>query len=223
MDEKATVRFDTIAGVPVSYDRDTHASYGTRGRVMKKLGPVTPRFFKALEACVEEIGELCPWGKPELIVTGGVHGDGTDPANRHSQGRAFDLDGLWWPSRPPLVAKKAPDTPILYCAVDAVLRRHVGTVLNYWYNAAHQDHWHIDDGSPVAWQPSRSRVLALQAALVHVWDASLDLDGVWGPKTLGAYRAALRTFLCDETAAGWLPFLQATAKRGFDRAAPANL
>lgn len=213
------ITFTTICGVPINYDRDSRADYGTRGRPIKKGGPVTPDFFAALEAWMIRLCKL-PWGKPELLVTGGIRGAGTDPNNRHTQGRAIDIDAIYWPGKPPLVTLQAEKTPRVYLAVEATLRRHFGTVLDFWYNDAHKDHWHVDDGHPVAgWKPTRAHVVFLQAALNYVWDTqpALVVDGNFGPKTEAAAKAVEVTLPSSpsDMSGGWVPFLEETASRGF--------
>lgn len=218
------ITFTTICGVPINYDRDSRADYGTRGHPIKKGGPVTPEFFAALEAWM---GRLCklPWGKPELLVTGGIHGAGTDPSNRHTQGRAIDIDAIYWAGKPPLITLQAEKTPRVYLAVEATLRCHFGTVLDFWYNDAHKDHWHVDDGHPVGgWKyDSRAYTVFLQAVLNHIWDAqpALVIDGRFGPKTEAATAAVEATFPADESDDDrWLRFLEETASRGFALATP---
>ena len=75
------ITFHEIAGVLLAYDRDSHEAYGTRGRALGAAGPVTETFLAALELWMDELGELCPWGKPELLVTGGVRGNQPAPGN----------------------------------------------------------------------------------------------------------------------------------------------
>lgn len=214
---KPSVHFDSIAGVPVHYSRQPVDRYGWRGKP-RHCGPVTPEFHAALDLWMDELGELCPWGKPELLVTGGVTGDGH---GKHGEGRAIDIDSLWWPGRPALVCQSGPDKqPELYLAVEATLRRAFGVVLNAWYNRSHEDHWHVDDGQPPEWREgSRSRTLWLQAALSHVWGRDLAVDGQLGPRTRGAALDVLKGLLCDNLAAGWPVLLRASAVRGFEAAA----
>lgn len=204
--------FDTIAGVPVAYDRADSKSYGTRGTIRTNLGPVTETFLAALEAWMTELGQLCPWGLPDLLVTGGVRGD-PSKHSRHTEGRAIDIDALFWKDRPPLITKQALDYPIAYLAVEALLRRHFGTVLDFWYNGDHHDHWHVDDGHPVGWTPSYSYTVFLQAALTHVWNDPVVIDGRPGALTTAAWD---RAGCVGKT---WEEWLKATAVKAWEQLA----
>ena len=213
------ITFHEIAGVPLAYDRDSHEAYGTRGRALGAAGPVTETFLAALELWMDELGELCPWGKPELLVTGGVRGNQPAPGevSRHWEGRAIDIDSLWWSGRPPLVTREAwRDQAPLYLAVEATLRLRFGTVLDAHYNAAHVDHWHVDDGHAPGWHQSRSLIVFLQAALGACWGRPVEVDGAWGPRTAGAVREVLTSLLADDLRAAWPALLRATARRGFE-------
>jgi hypothetical protein len=217
------ITFNSIAGVQVTYDRDHARDYGSRGRPLREGqgGPVTPEFWSALCAWMDDLSATCPWGRPELLVTGGIHGPGVDPENRHTQGRAIDIDSLWWHGREPLVTRYAGGRQAaLYCAVEATLHLRFGTVLGRTYNASHVDHWHVDDGHPVGWRGGRSHVAFLQAALNACYDRQLDVDGRLGPRTRGAAADALRSLLVEpgELSAGWVPLLRGIAVRGFERA-----
>lgn len=137
----------------------------------------------------------------------------------HGQGRAFDLDGVFWEERSLVTLRdgwQGRDRR-LYFGVEAVLRRHFGTVLDFHYNAAHRDHFHIDDSASVGFRPgSRSLVLFVQAALNEFYGAGLRVDGAYGPLT----RAAVSDAVGNVTApAEWLAFLGQIARRGCSRAA----
>lgn len=91
------------------------------------------------------------------------------------------------------------------------MRKHFGTVLNYLYNADHHDHLHVDDGSEVGFvRSSTSRVFFVQAALTHVLDVPVGVDGVYGPETDRGIRTAFaRLGLSGDinTRGVWLEFL----------------
>lgn len=201
------VELNSIAGVPVHYDRDSAADYGTRGR------PVTlrcgPGFRRKLESCFTELWGIA--GRAEVITSAGAH---VNKRGMHGQGRAFDLDGLFWAGRSMVTRRDGAQRANLplYLGVEAVLRRHFGTVLDFHYNAAHHDHFHLDDGTGVGFRrSSRSLVLFAQQTLNTFHGAGLAVDGVYGPKTRGALVAVAG----DVTApASWLAFLAAIARRG---------
>ena len=151
--------FKRIADVPVHYDRRSSSDYGTRG--------VATRFYattnteRKLDQCFLELWDRCPYGKAEVITSAGTW---VNKPIYHGKGRAFDLDGIFWSNRT-FVTKwdgyQGGDRRF-YFGVEAILRKHFGTVLNYLYNAPHRDHFHIDDGTSVGFQSgSKSRVLFL--------------------------------------------------------------
>jgi len=201
------VEFTSLAQVPVHYDRTSPAEYGTRGRAATfQCGAG----FKAkLEATFFELWTLA--GKAEVITSAGFY---VQKPGMHGQGRAFDLDGIFWPDWSLVTRRDGFEGGDrgLYYAVEAVLRRHFGTVLDFNYNAEHRDHFHVDDGTGVGFRKgSRSTVLFVQAALNQFYTANLAVDGVFGPKT----RAALADVAGSVTSpAGWLAFLESIARRG---------
>lgn len=83
-----------------------------------------------------------------------------------------------------------------YLGLAAQCRLVVGTVLTAWYNADHQNHIHMDNGS--AFVPIRtgaeSDTLLIQAVCNYLNAESLTIDGAWGPLTEAAY-GRLRTKL----------------------------
>lgn len=181
--------FTLLAGVPVHYDRflDPEFGYGTRGR---------PRRFRAeadfeqkLQDCFEELWKVCPLGKAEVITTAGAF---VDKPGAHGKGRAFDLDGIFWENRTFVTLHHYVQDARFYLGIESVLRKHFGIVLNYEYNEAHRDHFHIDDISPVGFFPGhRSRVLYLQMALTYLFGRQVAIDGLVGPETNGAARELL--------------------------------
>lgn len=208
------IGYSTVGGAEIRYDRLSRAAYGTPG-VGPRTVRSTPEFRVKLEAALKDLEGLT--GSPLLyLVSGGFH---VVKAGRHAEGRACDLDALFWPEASgiaPLVTLQAPEDTCRYLAVEAVLRRHFGTVLNYWYNASHRDHWHVDDAGPLGWYAgSRSRAVFVQAACRFIHGPTLQIDGVCGPATL----AALRHLLCEPMGAGdspeWRAFLHLTAQRGW--------
>lgn len=215
----AIVTFTHLAGVPLHYDRYDASSgfgYGTRGKPFK---PRAERaFVDRLEACFIDVFAQSPFGAGEVITSAGAY---VNKPGHHGTGQAFDLDGIFW-GQHHLVALQYPQKPHLYLAIEAIVRQHFGTVLNFNYNAAHQDHLHIDAGTPVGFQKlSKSRVEFLQAALFYVHGYQVGVDGVWGPDTAGVVPTALSELGIGgaiTTRATWLAFLAATAQRGFQLA-----
>jgi hypothetical protein len=200
------VEWRELAGVPVHYDRDSAADYGTRGR------PATfrsgPGFYRKVTAAFSELWTFT--GRAEVITSAGAH---VAKPGMHGQGRAFDLDGLFWADRDFVTRRDGYQgrNLALYYGVEAVLRRHFGTVLDHNFNQAHADHFHLDDGTGVGFRAgSRSLVLFVQAALNAFYAAGLRIDGAYGPRT----RAALESHAGATTPAAWLAFLAEIAQRG---------
>ncbi len=179
--------FTQLASVPVHYDRDSASDYGTRGR------PHTFRCATALknslERCFNELWQRSSLGRAEVITSAGTFAN--RPASLHSTGRAFDLDGIFWPARS-FVALRYPTDTVFYLGIESVLRKHFGVVLNHNFNSAHHDHFHLDNSNPLGFNPSsRSKVLYLQAALTHMFDIPTAIDGDTGPQTRRNAKALL--------------------------------
>jgi hypothetical protein len=208
--------------VPLHYDR-LPGQYGTRGQPRRFF--MTADFHSKLEACFSELWGLCPLGSAEVIATAGAW---VEKPGAHGAGRAFDLDALFWPDRT-FITLHYPNDRGVYLAVEAVLRRYFGTVLNFEYNAAHRDHFHVDDLTAVGFvRQHRSRVLFVQMVLRDLFGRPIELDGRWGPQTAGAVAAVLHRHglgdannpsdaaeVGDLLAAAWLPFLSVVARTGF--------
>jgi hypothetical protein len=207
--------FKKLAGVPVHYDRftDVRYGYGTKGKPYDFF--CTKKFQDKLDACFQELWNICPHGKGEVITSAGAY---VDKPGSHGMGRGFDLDGIFWPNKT-FITINYPTEKEFYLGVEAVLRKHFGTVLNHLYNNAHQDHFHIDDTSEVKFfTSSRSRVLFLQATVVNLFEKTIDIDGDWGPKTRGAITDVLQTLGIQNDItdlAVWLKYLDSVAKTAF--------
>ncbi|MCU0912962.1 MAG: hypothetical protein MUC88_00190 [Planctomycetes bacterium] len=212
------VSFDHIAGVPIHYARQPVAPYGTQGK-----GPRTVRleqnFHATLERCLLDLWKRSQLGAPECLVSGGCY---VEKAGRHGEGRAIDIDAIWWKDQPPLITRNAPFDARRYLGVEAVLRMHLGMVLNFWYNQAHEDHWHCDDGTATDWAyGSRSRTLFMQAALSYVFGHALPggIDGDLGPATRRAltdviFSPSEKTIRAMDSAK-WLTFLERVVTAAF--------
>ena len=197
--------FSSLDGVPVNYAREPVAPYGTRGR--PHTFNCTSGFLQKVEACFEELFRVSPLGRAEIITSAGTL---VDKPGFHGLGRAFDLDALFWSERDFITLRFSTDQKF-YLGVEAVLRKHFGTVLNYLYNSDHHDHLHVDDGTEVGFvRSSTSRVFFVQAALTHVLGVPVGIDGAYGPETGGGLRTAfVRLGLSGDitTRDVWLEFL----------------
>lgn len=211
--------FTALAGVPVQYDRMTPGAYGTRGvpyRFYCEAG-----FIASLEACFDEIWQACPLGPPEVITSAGAW---VEKPGRHRPGRAFDLDGLFWSGRELVTlydGYQGRDRRFYY-AVECILRRHLGQVLNFDYNADHRDHFHMDHAAAVGLRRGSNAVtFFVQGLLRTVFERPVAVDGRWGNQTENALQqAAASVGVSDlDRTDNWKAFLAAAANLAF---APAS-
>jgi hypothetical protein len=178
--------YPTIGGVPLRYVR---ASPDLRTYYARS----TSRFEEKLDNFSREVARVAPewYGRLEYFGTAGAY---VNKPKYHGLGRAFDLDIVRW--------EHATCGPILghhrngrrairrrYIGVDALARRWFKYVLDGWYNAAHRDHMHLDDGGgALVFNGSyRSDTVFIQAAANVMIDANLVIDGLYGPKTGKAF------------------------------------
>lgn len=203
------VTFDRLCGVPVAWGR-----WGRTGR--RKLHV---DFHPAVEAALDELFAVCPWGEPREILSGGAYVPREPvPGDRHATGHAFDLSGIDWSPRGPLLhlgsrAKRGAQSRRWLLACEAILRRTIPQVLGPWYDRAHVSHWHLDDrpGALGLQVLSGADVRFLQAALQHVHHRPVAIDSIYGPATDAALAAVLEQ-LDDPT---WAGALLATARVGY--------
>lgn len=185
----ARQRYSSLGGVGLLYDRKVPGHYGVTGVPYRPWIDVafakeTDRAFEQLFASLAAASV----GKVKAILSGGVGRQGAG-SSLHHKNRAFDLDGLIFDDGTTWVADTFPHRPMLYLGIEAVLRQHFGTILGYDYNAAHEDHFHFDNGDKVGFKKhSRSRVIFLQNTLYFLFDMDVGRDGVYGPETAGAER-----------------------------------
>ncbi len=217
--------FTQLAGVPVHYDRfqDPRFSYGTRGKPLRFHA--TEAFERKLDICFEELWQVCPLASAEVITSAGAF---VDKPGAHGQGSGFDIDGIFWADKT-FITLHYPQDRRFYLGVEALLRKHFGTVLNYEYNQAHRDHFHVDDLQPIGFfAHHRSRVLFLQMALTYLFGRPVEVDGLIGPETNGAARDLLVGLglsnagdIANDTALHaklnevWLTLLDRAAESGF--------
>lgn len=210
------VTFDHLAGVPIHYAREPVAPYGTIGK-----GPRTCRldrvFFAQLELCLSMLWTKHPWGKPEVLVSGGCY---VEKAGRHGEGRAIDIDALWWKNNH-LVTRDAESYPAHYLGIEAILRQHFGTVLDFWFAHGHEDHFHVDNGQPQGWTgrpPTvHAETLFMQAALTHVHGVKVDIDGFFGDETRNALHEVEESAFTNCLKKNWDIFLEMTIKEAFSK------
>ena len=184
------VRRNTLSGAPIHYDRfqPDGSDYGTIGKPWNPY--FEPNFHTACDAAFRDVQALLRprLGAFKAVVSGGVGRDGGGRSYHH-QHRAFDLDALFWTSGASWVANSFHAEPQLYLAIESRLRLHFGTVLTYLYNAAHEDHVHVDDGrKPNFRSATKTHTLFVQTALKYAYALDVGVDGVWGPQTEGQAR-----------------------------------
>lgn len=181
--------FRTLGGgVPVHYDRRNNQDYGTEGAPATFFA--TAEFEAKLDRCFEQLWELTPFGRARIITSAGAF---VPKPGFHGTGRALDLDGIFWPGKTFVTlfdGFQGRNRP-LYLAVEAVLRMHFGQVLNYDFNAAHRDHFHIDDLAPGFRRTSKTATFFVQNALTFVLGHRVGRDGTFGPETDAALVRAL--------------------------------
>lgn len=211
----ADIVIDKFAGKALLYDRSSPAHYGVGGV------PIRPHVNKAFadecEACFTELVDKLKAHaglQVDKILTGGVSRAGQG-ASLHHQNRAFDLDGLLFTDGSNWVADTFPQRRQLYLGIEAVLRRHFGTVLSYDYNRAHQDHFHFDNGTaPGFKQAAKSHVIFVQNVSTFVYMNPIGRDGVWGPNTERALKTMRERLgigpVSDKN--NWLAFLGKVAE-----------
>lgn len=215
----ADVRIDKLAGKSLFYDRVTQADYGVGGVPYRPY--VNPNFAHECDDCFSElISDLSQHAglKVETILTGGVSRSGSG-SSYHHQNRAFDLDGLLFEGGSNWVATSFPQRPLLYLGMEAILRRHFGTILSYDYNRAHQDHFHFDNGTSIGLKTAaKSHVIFLQNVLVFVYQQNIGRDGVWGPNTNAAVRGVREAMNIGGLSQlqNWRTFLKQVAKDAFE-------
>ena len=178
--------YPTIGGVPLRYVRSSPdvRTYYARS---------TSAFEEKLDNFSREVARVAPnwYGQLQYFGTAGAY---VNKPKYHGLGRAFDLDIVRW--------EHATCGPILghhryqrraiqrrYIGVDALARRWFKYVLDGWYNAAHGDHMHLDDGGgALVFNTSyRSDTVFIQAAANAMFNSNLVVDGLYGSKTNKAF------------------------------------
>lgn len=173
----------------LAYDRLNTLGYG----VIEPAPARDRRNFRgepALQTALNNWAALLPTimnPVPAFILTGGLY---VDKSGAHGQGLAVDVDGFYWSDTNKFMALDAPTDWWRYLRIEATLRKHFGTVLNYDYNRAHQDHWHCDLGTNTTWRAVTSQVKFVQRALNEIWRETLTVDGQFTQATQDAARRA---------------------------------
>lgn len=214
-------RMSELSGLPLYYDRYSPVSYGVSAT---RFSPYfDDDFLVDCESFFVELQNLLTtYGFTALQVwSGGVGREGSG-ASYHHLNRAFDFDALIFEDKEKWVADTFETRPYLYLAIESVLRIHFGTVLNYYYDQAHRDHFHFDNGTTIKFKrDARSHVLYLQLTLTKLFNQDVGqsgIDGVYGGNTEQAMRRALKQLkiggLSDKK--NWLDYLRVSAEVAMD-------
>lgn len=191
--------FDEAAGVECR--ADVRPPFSTFGTSVRYLGPVLPEAIDALDTFATELQRLFARHLRALVFANvwrkklpGEH------VNRHAEGRAFDLAGVWWNEIEGLTAADYGKRRKEAIAVEACLRLVFPTVLGPASNRAHggeRPHWHVN----VVEEPIEPAITEKELAdskrgvrkveVVYLQDAcntvhGIDVgscDGWYGPKT----------------------------------------
>ncbi|HSK92185.1 MAG TPA: hypothetical protein VK875_12830 [Euzebyales bacterium] len=178
--------YPTIGGVPLWYVRTSPDLTIYRARS-------TSTFESKLDNFSRDLAKIAPasYGGLRYFATAGAY---VNKPKFHGLGRAFDLDIVRWRNVTcgPIYGHHGHGRRIVrrrYIGVDAVARRWFKYVLDGWYNNAHRDHIHLDDGGGalVFNVTYRSDVVFIQAAANVMMGAGLAIDGIYGPKTNAAF------------------------------------
>lgn len=211
------IRVDQFAGVPLFYDRFNKTSYGEQAVPMRPY--VDSAFSELCEAGFKTMVEILAEGGFNItqIWSGGVGRAGSG-SSYHHKNRAFDLDALIFSDGTKWVADTFPERPFIYLAIESALRMNFGTVLNYDYNKAHEDHFHFDNGTSVKFKrDARSHVIFLQHTLEKLFNQNIGgagADGVYGPDTDAALTRTRKELGIGglTTKDNWLKYLATSAK-----------
>ncbi len=179
--------YRTIGGIPLRYVRVTP-------HIAPFYARSTHEFEHRLDSFSRNLAAAAPgwYGGLRWIATAGVY---VNKPTYHGLGRAFDLDIVRWQNTAcrPLSGHHAGRHLAQrrrYIGVDALARRWFKYVLDAWYNPAHRDHLHLDDGGGalVFNAGYRSDTVFVQRAANVMMRAGLVVDGLYGPLTDRAFR-----------------------------------
>jgi Extensin-like protein C-terminus len=211
--------FETLAGVPVLYDRLKKEHYGTTGIPYKFH--CTKGAQTTLEALFEDLfARTVPrFGPVSAILSAGAW---VNKPGQHGEGKAFDLDAILW-QRIHFIALEQPQKKTLYLAVQALCNKHFGVVLGYNYNVDHRDHLHVDISRSIAFREAKSVAEFLQETLNTLYNQTLTVDGEYGPLTAQALSDTLAVIGIPnvDTADNWKRFLEAVCSEAVSRVADA--
>lgn len=178
--------YSSVNGVPIYYIRN--------GWEQPTTVSSTSHFKQKMEWFLSDLQAAVPswYGSMTRIITAGAY---VNKPGAHGQGRAWDIDGIRWSNTScwPYYGHHASSTLSIrrrYLGLNAFCQRQFKYVLSGWYNAAHEDHIHVDNvgGGRVLRKDYSSDVVFIQAMCNDLMGVSLAVDGVYGPNTDYWYR-----------------------------------
>ena len=189
-----TTTRSTIGGYPIKYEgsggctvsnTNAYAFHETIvGKLDKWMGNVT------------HFADIYGGLTPSWIGHMGTYRAFSGNPSWHYRARAWDISSLTWTNGTTLDmcngahASSSLATRRRYLAVEALLRRHFRTVLNGYYNADHENHFHVDNGCQVEplRKTLRSHTLFIQLIANNFMFRSINVDGTWGTTVEAAYQ-----------------------------------
>lgn len=172
----------TVADVPLYYERRSSTDrWGDLAKDESFSPSFLPLFFDLLDRALRHLWLIL--GTPKGIVSGGAY---VDKPGAHGKARGFDLDGIiWWGREWKATDWKTLEQKQFYLGLQAHFLMYFGNVLGYLYNAAHHDHFHLDDLVPIGFRSNSLAIVTfVQESLIAVHNRPLILvDGDWGPVT----------------------------------------
>jgi hypothetical protein len=209
------VTVDKLDGVPLFYERD--------GSPRQHSFSIEAGFRDTLLATIRSVRARVPasFGALTRITTAGTF---VGKAGMHGLARAMDHDAWTFEHVDIRPLRHDHDSPQRarrqrYWALAAVMRSHSAFVLHGFYNAAHEDHIHQDDGGPRPFTTgSEATVKLVQAICRHIYGEPLGIDGDFGGQSQAAVARVLAridvTGSITEPAA-WTTFLRRSGRIGF--------
>jgi hypothetical protein len=203
-----------LDGVPLFYERISPPR--AQGfQVKQQFVPVLVRIVRQVKSRAPE-----SFGPLERISSAGMY---VGKSGMHGLGRACDIDRMTFADVDIAPIERHHAATSLaerqrYWALGAICRANACFVLHGRYDAAHADHFHVDNTRGTEWNTMTSTVALSQAVANDIFGKHLVIDGEYGAKTRTALAEAGETLKLGghpTTAAHWGPFLLLSARLGF--------
>ncbi|WP_420175037.1 hypothetical protein [Luteococcus sp. OSA5] len=217
--ESALERHSAIATARLVYEVD-HRATSMR---------FDPGFHAQLEAWLREWNSTSAWGEVDELCSQGAHVAKDDCRSWHAAGRALDFARLrrggrelvscrtdLWPADDPV---RRSELARRYWRLAASLNLHFDHVLTHHFDAAHDNHIHVDngrsgDGMSTFRRTSRVQNQSVQAICLSLWGRSGEVTGRWRD-TRGLVSPVLDQLGLDDLRdqSQWQAFLRASMQR----------